>query len=48
MVNPSGYWGASRKMNQTGRKKVAIRLSDATATISLEVRLILFVFILLI
>jgi hypothetical protein len=43
MVNPSGYCGAIRKINQTGRKKVAVRLRDAIAIIILEERLILFI-----
>jgi hypothetical protein len=43
MVNPSGYWGAIKKMNHTGKKKVVIRLRDAIAMIILEGKLILFI-----
>jgi hypothetical protein len=40
MVKPSGYCGAIRNINHTGRKKVAIKLRDPIAIIILEGRLI--------
>jgi hypothetical protein len=43
MVRPSGYCGAIKKINQKGRKNVAIRLKDAIAIIILELMLILFI-----
>jgi hypothetical protein len=43
MVNPSGYCGAIKKINHTGKKYVAVRLRDAIAMIILEERLILFI-----
>jgi hypothetical protein len=45
MVNPSGYCGAIRKINHTGKKYVTINPSDAMATTIREGVLILFLFI---
>jgi hypothetical protein len=43
MVNPSGYWGAIKKINHTGKKYVAMRPRDVIPMIILEGRLILFI-----
>jgi hypothetical protein len=43
MVNPSGYCGAMRKINQTGRINVGNKAREATATIIREGRLIFFI-----
>jgi hypothetical protein len=40
MVKPSGYCGAIRNINHTGRKNVAIKLRDPSAIMILEGRLI--------
>jgi len=40
MVKPSGYCGAIRNINHTGRKNVAIKLRDPIAIMILEGRLI--------
>ena len=46
MVNPSGYWGANKNINHTGKKYVANMLREASAIMILEGRLILFILLL--
>ena len=43
IVKPSGYWGANRSIRQIGTKKVAIKESEAIATIILSILVSLFI-----
>jgi hypothetical protein len=47
IVNPSGYCGATRKINHTGRKNAEIRASDDSAKTILENLCIFFMLMIL-